>query len=151
MNNIWNIVLFVTVVSCSPQVNRFENEDNIKRYLSEIQNIDINRNLNVFFLQNGNCGSCEERTINLINSLASTENDNVIVLLRGEDKILESKLDMGNVYYDKNWSLEKLGLDYQKDLFVKISNATIVYYNWLYLSEIDNIIAFVESEKRVKL
>ena len=135
------LLLFFSFLSCS---EKLPYKTRLLNYLNDIHFVSI-KDETLLILINGYCGSCDDKTINLIQEISKCEkfkNVKKIVILSSLHHAIYDKINNSEfqILIDPEYYLSRYGLDFGNNIIVHFKNDKIIqYWNWLYLNEIYNV------------
>ena len=140
------IALLVMCVLLSCTNNKFEYSKQISTYLLNEYKINVKNEKNtiVFFLKNGSCGSCEERTVEFLKRLivdSKYKNYKFIIHYRQDDRSISMMKELPvQIIVSRGNIIDTYGVILVKDLLIEIKSGDIDYYGWLFRDELDGVI-----------
>ena len=134
------IIMFLTLLltsACHPNtksVAQFERQTELFKYF-DCANIKVDENINhVFIFQTNKCGACTDEVLDYVGeSYKSNEENKIFILCSKNNLILNTLKPLKNskIHIDSNFDLERYGLSYATDLYVKLNNHKIEYWAFL--------------------
>jgi hypothetical protein len=114
--------------------NQFSREVELKVYLKEHLLNFNDKNIIVFLLQNGNCGTCSENTLSLVRSIVDYyPHKSYVIVLREKDEKIAEKFEQKNIVLVQSEAqiIEKKGLGFSSDAVFVVDKEEIVYWSFM--------------------
>lgn len=132
----------ICFTSCT-KVPEFWREKQLKLYLKEEHDYEMPIDRDQYFIVfSGQCGSCNDRSVNLVTDLKRKYPDDSVKIILHKDFTRQLKVFDSltvDTFYDKDNKLMRYGLDFEKNLFLHYNSGKLKYWNWLYLDKIFDV------------
>lgn len=158
--NVFWVLALILSVSCGQQhkedvVSRestFDKEKYLVRYLKqEVNNTNCKPAIDAtwtIIIQAANCGSCDVRTLRMLEKVLEINDDGYIVFtskLSGAEKI-DSTISHSCVYYDEG-NYSKYGLFHKENYFFLMEDSAIKHWAYLTDENADSISTWLRASK----
>lgn len=130
------LLLFFFTLACSDGSKDFVREDEIKRYLKDEHQFEHGDGEYYLILFSGHCGSCDDRSMALIQDLKKNKGVTRMGVVLHKDFSDHANLfkDSGvNVFHDTENRLLRYGLNLDRNVILVFDGDELVYWNWLHL------------------
>jgi peroxiredoxin len=132
--------MFLTQFSCA---KKFERDKELYQYLSKVHDLNLDKKKVIIILQTDFCGACTNNVISFLNEELEKLQIETIIIFSKNKKEITSQFDKENsnikILFDKEFQIEKFGLQFTSDLFFLFENSYIQYWNFIEEEEFKSI------------
>ena len=128
-------------ISCTRNVNKFERKEELLRYLTNIQRLNItDKSFDLYIIQVLKCGKCTETFLKYLSENAPKKSiiifsnnytNSIVAVLKTKPNII--------LMYDVDFQLSKYGLSTADDLFVRFENGKITKSRFIDNETVNNL------------